>query len=203
MRDHLLDRIVETEYDESGRACRTKTHDTAGHIYTEELDYEPARGLLSVFRAYIGTGYTRYGTTFAYDNENRVTGVTYSIGSTGAGQSTVIYDALGRVSKRTVKPGSIAYDTTYSYRNGGYGTGSTTPLVGVMTQTGETMTYYYDDNGNITTANRGSHHTTYSYNTMNELVRVNDEDDPRGGTGGTTWVYTYDHGGNMSGLQPA
>ena len=34
MRDHLLDRIVETEYDESGRACRTKTHDTAGHIST-------------------------------------------------------------------------------------------------------------------------------------------------------------------------
>ena len=197
MRDHLLDRIVETEYDESGRACRTKTHDTAGHIYTGEVDYEPATGLLSVFRAYIGTGYTRYGTTFAYDSENRVTGVTYSIDSNGAGQTSVTYDALGRVSKRTVKPGSIAYETTYSYRTGGYGTGSTTPLVGVMTQTGETMTYYYDDNGNITTANRGGNNTTYVYNTINELVRVNDEDDPRGGIGGTTWVYTYDHGGNI------
>ena len=72
MRDHLLDRITETEYDESGRACRTKTHDTAGHIYTGEVDYEPATGLLSVFRAYIGTGYTRYGSTtasFVYNSD--------------------------------------------------------------------------------------------------------------------------------------
>ena len=36
-----------------------------------------------------------------------------------------------------------------------------------------------------------------TYDELGQLVRVNDPNDPTGGGNGTTWLYTYDRGGNM------
>ncbi len=36
-----------------------------------------------------------------------------------------------------------------------------------------------------------------TYDELGQLVRVNDPNDPTGGENGTTWLYTYDRGGNM------
>ena len=79
---------------------------------------------------------------------------------------------------------------------GGHGTNSTTGLVQTIAQGGVTLTYAYDDRGNITSVSDGTKTTSYGYDAIGQLVRVNDETDTTAGSTGTTWVFTYDLGGN-------
>ena len=62
----------------------------------------------------------------------------------------------------------------------------------------------YDSRGNITSETRNSVTTTYEYDKLGQLVRVNDPwdntiaietQDPQ--YNGTTWIYVYDRGGNI------
>ena len=63
----------------------------------------------------------------------------------------------------------------------------------------------YDNMGNITKVTRGTganaKQTSYVYDHMGQLIRVNDQTDPTantpGSTAGTTWIYEYDCGGNI------
>ena len=52
--------------------------------------------------------------------------------------------------------------------------------------------YTYDNVGNIVSAARGSQTTTYEYDSMGQLTRVNDPAE------NATWLYAYDCGGNMT-----
>ena len=142
----------------------------------------------------MGTGYTKFETTFGYDNENRP--VTLSYGDT-SNQTLLTYDGLGRVSNRTVKVGGHSYATAYGYVSGAYGTKSTTGLVASLTQSGENFTYTYDNVGNISSVTQNSKTTYYVYDNLGQLIRVNDQNDTTSGTTGTTWVYEYDRGGNI------
>ena len=65
---------------------------------------------------------------FAYDRDNRVTGITYD---GGAHKVDYTYDELGRVKIRTVECGEDTGKVTniYTYMPGGYGVNSSTPLV--------------------------------------------------------------------------
>ena len=89
-----------------------------------------------------------------------------------------------------------------------YGTNATTPLVASITQGSGTnafnLAYTYDSRGNITSETRNSVTTTYEYDKLGQLVRVNDPwdntiaietQDPQ--YNGTTWIYVYDRGGNI------
>ena len=107
------------------------------------------------------------------------------------------YDGLGRISRRTVNAGSTGVATTYGYLAGGHGTNSTTPLVQTITQSGTTLTYAYDDAGNITSVSVGSKTISYEYDLLGQLIRANDPYDTTAGTTGTTWKYAYDLGGNI------
>ena len=82
-----------------------------------------------------------------------------------------------------------------------YGTNATTPLVASITQGSGTnafnLAYTYDSRGNITSETRNSVTTTYEYDKLGQLVRVNDKNDTTGGSTGTTWIYAYDRGGNI------
>ncbi|MGN1021414.1 MAG: hypothetical protein ACI4O7_13705 [Aristaeellaceae bacterium] len=49
----------------------------------------------------------------------------------------------------------------------------------------------------VASVSDGTHTITYVYDLLGQLTRVNDPTDPVGGSGGSTWVYTYDLGGNM------
>ena len=49
----------------------------------------------------------------------------------------------------------------------------------------------------ITSETRNNVTTTYEYDAMGQLIRVNDPNDTTSGTTGTTWVYSYDRGGNI------
>ena len=103
------------------------------------------------------------------------------------------YDAIGRVSSRVAECGADAGKLTssYSYVDGGFGTNSTTPLVKKITQNGISFEYEYDSRGNIVSEKRGNLTTTYAYDALGQLIRVNDPHE------NATWVYSYDCGGNI------
>ena len=86
----------------------------------------------------------------------------------------------------------VKLTSTYEYVDGGYGTNSTIPLVKKIAQNGISFEYEYDTRGNITSEKRGSLTTTYQYDALGQLIRVNDPHE------NATWMYNYDRGGNIT-----
>ena len=60
-----------------------------------------------------------------------------------------------------------------------------------ITQNGISFEYEYDSRGNIVSEKRGNLTTTYAYDALRQLIRVNDPHE------NATWVYNYDRGGNI------
>ena len=197
VRDNLLNRTTQSEYDLANRPVRVKTSEDAKHVYTGQVAYDNVYGNLSEFTEKVGENRQEYGTKFGYDDENRPTSLTYSIGATTIGQSTTTIDKLNRTTFSTVKLGSKTFTSEYHFAAGGYGTGSVTNLVSSITQPGCNCGYGYDDNGNIASATLNGKWTGYTYDALGQLVQVNDHSDTRSGENGTTWKYTYDLGGNI------
>ena len=127
---------------------------------------------------------------YTYDNDNRVT----EIGFGGNDKVKYTYDNLGRVSGRIVENGTDAgkVEAAYTFVAGGHGDGSTTPLVEKIDQPQIPFEYTYDSRGNIKSEKRGNLTTSYEYDAIGQLVRVNDPHENK------TWVYEYDRGGNMT-----
>ena len=197
VRDNLLNRTTQSEYDMANRPVRVKTSEDAKHVYTGQVAYDNVYGNLSEFTEKVGENRQEYGTKFGYDDENRPTSLTYSVGATTIGQSTTTIDKLNRTTFSAVKLGSKTFTSEYHFAAGGYGTGSVTNLVSSITQPGCNCGYGYDDNGNIASATLNGKWTGYTYDALGQLVQVNDHSDTRSGENGTTWKYTYDLGGNI------
>ena len=197
VRDNLLNRTTQSEYDLANRPVRVKTSEDAKHVYTGQVAYDNVYGNLSEFTEKVGENRQEYGTKFGYDDENRPTSLTYSIGAATIGQSTTTIDKLNRTTFSAVKLGSKTFTSEYHFAAGGYGTGSVTNLVASITQPGCNCGYGYDDNGNIASATLNGKWTGYSYDALGQLVQVNDHSDTCSGASGTTWKYTYDLGGNI------
>ena len=197
VRDNLLNRTTQSEYDLANRPVRVKTAEVGQHVYTGQVAYDNVYGNLSEFAEKVGENRQEYGTKFGYDDENRPTLLTYSVGATTIGQSTTTIDKLNRTTFSAVKLGSKTFTSEYHFAAGGYGTGSVTNLVSSITQPGCNCGYGYDDNGNIASATLNGKWTGYTYDALGQLVQVNDHSDTRSGASGTTWKYTYDLGGNI------
>ena len=197
VRDNLLNRTTQSEYDLANRPVRVKTAEAGQHVYTGQVAYDNVYGNLSEFTEKVGENRQEYGTKFGYDDENRPTSLTYSVGATTIGQSTTTIDKLNRTTFSAVKLGSKTFTSEYHFAAGGYGTGSVTNLVSSITQPGCNCGYGYDDNGNIASATLNGKWTGYTYDALGQLVQVNDHSDTRSGENGTTWKYTYDLGGNI------
>ena len=197
VRDNLLNRTTQSEYDLANRPVRVKTAEAGQHVYTGQVAYDNVYGNLSEFTEKVGENRQEFGTKFGYDDENRPTSLTYSIGATAIGQSTTTIDKLNRTTFSAVKLGSKTFTSEYHFAAGGYGTGSVTNLVSSITQPGCNCGYGYDDNGNIASATLNGKWTGYTYDALGQLVQVNDHSDTRSGENGTTWKYTYDLGGNI------
>ena len=197
VRDNLLNRTTQSEYDLANRPVRVKTSEDAKHVYTGQVAYDNVYGNLSEFTEKVGENRQEYGTKFGYDDENRPTSLTYSIGATTIGQSTTTIDKLNRTTFSAVKLGSKTFTSEYHFAAGGYGTGSVTNLVSSITQPGCNCGYGYDDNGNIASATLNGKWTGYTYDALGQLIQVNDHSDTRSGKNGTTWKYAYDLGGNI------
>ena len=197
VRDNLLNRTTQSEYDLANRPVRVKTAEAGQHVYTGQVAYDNVYGNLSEFTEKVGENRQEFGTKFGYDDENRPTSLTYSIGATTIGQSTTTIDKLNRTTFSAVKLGSKTFTSEYHFAAGGYGTGSVTNLVASITQPGCNCGYGYDDNGNIASATLNGKWTGYTYDALGQLIQVNDHSDTRSGENGTTWKYTYDLGGNI------
>ena len=197
VRDNLLNRTTQSEYDLANRPVRVKTAEAGQHVYTGQVAYDNVYGNLSEFAEKVGENRQEYGTKFGYDDENRPTSLTYSVGATTIGQSTTTIDKLNRTTFSTVKLGSKTFTSEYHFAAGGYGTGSVTNLVSSITQPGCNCGYGYDDNGNIASATLNGKWKGYTYDALGQLIQVNDRSDTRSGENGTTWKYTYDLGGNI------
>ena len=139
-------------------------------------------------------------TEYAYDADNRVTQVKYD--GSDSTKVNYSYDKLNRITQRSVTNGA-AYATQYGYVQGAaaYGSNATTPLINAITQCSGAnalnFSYTYDSRGNITSETRNGVTTTYEYDALGQLVRVNDPNDKTVGNTGTTWIYAYDRGGNI------
>ena len=197
VRDNLLNRTTQSEYDLANRPVRVKTAEAGQHVYTGQVAYDNVYGNLSEFTEKVGENRQKFGTKFGYDDENRPMSLTYSIGATTIGQSTTTIDKLNRTTFSAVKLGSKTFTSEYHFAAGGYGTGSVTNLVSSITQPGCNCGYGYDDNGNIASATLNGKWTGYTYDALGQLIQVNDHSDTRSGENGTTWKYTYDLGGNI------
>lgn len=186
--------VTTSEHDAAGRPARiTRRHlDTGAHLYTSEVSYDEFNNL-KTFKEQVGSDRAAYTTTFTHNIENRPTLLNFG----SSRQVAYVYDGLGRISRRTVNAGGTGVATTYGYLSGGHGTNSTTPLVQTITQSGTTLTYAYDDAGNITSVSDGTKTISYEYDLLGQLTRVNDPYDTTAGTSGTTWKYAYDQGGNI------
>ena len=197
VRDNLLNRTTQSEYDLANRPVRVKTAEAGQNVYTGQVTYDNVYGNLSEFTEKVGENRQEYGTKFGYDDENRPTSLTYSVGAATIGQSTTTIDKLNRTTFSAVKLGSKTFTSEYHFAAGGYGTGSVTNLVASITQPGCNCGYGYDDNGNIASATLNGKWTGYTYDALGQLIQVNDHSDTRSGENGTTWKYTYDLGGNI------
>ena len=197
VRDNLLNRTTQSEYDLANRPVRVKTSEDTKHVYTGQVAYDNVYGNLSEFTEKVGENRQEYGTKFGYDDENRPTSLTYSASGKEIGQSTTTIDKLNRTTFSAVKLGSKTFTSEYHFAAGGYGTGSVTNLVSSITQPGCNCGYGYDDNGNIASATLNGKWTGYTYDELGQLIQVNDHSDTRSGENGTTWKYTYDLGGNI------
>ena len=197
VRDNLLNRTTQSEYDLANRPVRVKTSEDAKHVYTGQVAYDNVYGNLSEFTEKVGENRQEFGTKFGYDDENRPTSLTYSASGKEIGQSTTTIDKLNRTTFSEVKLGSKTFTSEYHFAAGGYGTGSVTNLVASITQPGCNCGYGYDDNGNIASATLNGKWTGYTYDALGQLIQVNDHSDTRSGGNGTTWKYTYDLGGNI------
>ncbi len=142
---------------------------------------------------------TAYKTRYVYDRDDRIAATLFGEDADTT-RTTLIYDSLGRIKTRKTYIGSCNSEESYTFAAGytGYSANATTDLVTGMSQTGMAQSYAYDVNGRIISWTCNNKACSYEYDAIGQLIRVNDEKDPRGGTDGTTWTYEYDNGGNIT-----
>ena len=178
-------------YDLTDRPTESEQRDGEGNLkYRTLISYDIKNRVKSFTEA---TATETQKTEYSYDADDRVTEVKYN----GSDSSKVnyTYDKLNRIISRTVTNGTT-YSTAYTYIPGSntYGANATTPLVATITQgsgaKAMNLAYTYDNRGNITSETRNGVITTYEYDALGQLTRVNDPNDPTGSTFGTTWIYS-------------
>ena len=188
--------LVSTEryyYDSANRATRIIRQDADGDSYECRWEYDHNNNVTNLVEIVNGQTHT---SAYTYDLEQRISqfvndGVT----------SGYTYDGFGRLSTQTNGTLNKAY-TFYnvqreevqedgSTRNVTYATSQIHTLTLDAANYDRTYTYTYDANGNILSVSDGTNTTSYVYDSLNQLVRENNQ------AAGKTWVYTYDNGGNI------
>ena len=206
-----------------GRAPRPiQKKDKDGKLITEngqpvyELDassnikYEPADD----------DGTDNITTKYEYDRDDRVTKITYDEKDEERSLQYT-YDNLGRMSQVMVQNGGAVYEidedektetdtsnytgevntVSYQYASGGRGENSASTRVTSVAHSGLNvqLDYAYDELGNIVSESCDLDGNTnqYRYDKLGQLIRASVRNDTTCGANGTTWVYTYDLGGNI------
>ncbi len=147
----------------------------------------------------------------SYDNQNRIdatlekiAGVTlkneylysktnyvYAVKLNGSQVLTYGRDSLTRPISRTLALTS-PFVTNYTYLKGSPGNGTT--LISSVKNGGETLSYTYDQFGNITSVSQnGAVVESYEYDGLNQLTKVTN--------GANVTEYAYDAGGNLTSVK--
>ena len=147
----------------------------------------------------------------SYDNQNRIdatlekiAGVTlkneylysktnyvYAVKLNGSQVLTYGRDSLTRPISRTLALTS-PFVTNYTYLKGSPGNGTT--LISSVKNGGETLSYTYDQFGNITSVSQnGAVIESYEYDSLNQLIKVTN--------GANVTEYAYDAGGNLTSVK--
>ena len=176
----LAGKTYNLEYDFLDRLMRVT--DESGQRYQYSYD---ANNNMTDIRVYSGEYVTR--TIYAYDKDSRETKTTI----TGGKERSVTYDSCGRVSKmewNTTAPLTVIYGYYSPEKQVG-----TLPRKLVMGS--RTISYAYDENGNITavtdTKDSKTVKESYKYDELNRLIRENSQIQNK------TLTYEYDLGGNL------
>ena len=159
-------------------------------------------------------------TKYAYDRDDRVTKITYDEKDEERSLK-YSYDGLGRVKQVMVQNGGAVYEIdddekteddtdeyvgdvhtiAYQYADGGQGANSKSTRVTRIVHGGlnAQLDYGYDAIGNIVSesCDLDGNANEYRYDKLGQLIRASVRNDTTCGMNGTTWVYSYDLGGNI------
>ena len=176
-------------FDLSGR---TVGYSEIGADFTHTVGYE-YDNINNLTQLVESIGDSEKTTSYAYDDDNRVTSVT-----TDGTTVEYSYDEFGRVSQQVTKNGDTVILTeyfTFTEPSDTATSGQVATYRTVSAGMDVTYSYTYDKNGNILTASNGTYLTTYTYDSANQLIR---EDNQRKGK---SYTWTYDNAGNILSLE--
>ena len=177
MVDHQRDVTTVYYYDLTGRLIRSVSDNGSEYRY----EYDLNNNLTKLHQSAGGNDWT---TEYTYDKDNRP--VTAKVNGKTITDS---YNATGTRASR-VYGFSTPYTVALTYLAGANGS-KTAMLQSYKNGSEDAYTYAYDDNSNVTSITKGSASASYTYDSLNQLTRVND-----GFTNKTT-TYTYDNAGNI------
>ena len=201
--DLVNGRIDKDQYDMTGRLVQSATLEkntgaagepTVANTHTVqslEIGYDNYNRVNRLVQSLEGSK-TKTGLVYGDASKAQRPGLSYGLTVDGKQRQSLAYDAMGRCTKEEVTlPGGQKRENCFTYGTLSHLT-DTDSLLSAMSNGIESWSYEYDNVGNITKITSGTKVITYQYDELNQLIRENN------GVLGTTVLYTYDAGGNMT-----
>ena len=201
--DLVNGRIDKDQYDMTGRLVQSATLEkntgaagepTVANTHTVqslEIGYDNYNRVNRLVQSLEGSK-TKTGLVYGDASKAQRPGLSYGLTVDGKQRQSLAYDAMARCTKETVTlPGGQTRENRFTYGTLRHLT-DTDSLLSAMSNGTESWSYECDNVGNITKLTSGTKVITYQYDELNQLIRENN------GVLGTTVLYTYDAGGNMT-----
>ena len=201
--DLINGRIDKDQYDMTGRLVQSATLEkntgaagepTVANTHTVqslEIGYDSYNRVNRLVQSLEGSK-TKTGLVYGDASKTQRPGLSYGLTVDGTQRQSLAYDAMARCTKETVTlPGGQKRENCFTYGTLRHLT-DTDSLLSAMSNGTESWSYEYDNVGNITKITSGTKVITYQYDELNQLIRENN------GVLGTTVLYTYDAGGNLT-----
>ena len=201
--DLVNGRIDKDQYDMTGRLVQSTTLEkntgaagepTVANTHTVqslEIGYDSYNRVNRLVHSLEGSK-TKTGLVYGDASKAQRPGLSYGLTVDGKQRQSLAYDAMARCTKETVTlPGGQTRENRFTYGTLRHLT-DTDSLLSAMSNGTDSWSYEYDNVGNITKLTSCTKVITYQYDELNQLIRENN------GVLGTTVLYTYDAGGNMT-----
>ena len=201
--DLVNGRIDKDQYDMTGRFVQSTTLEkntgaagepTVANTHTVqslEIGYDSYNRVNRLVQSLEGSK-IKTGLVYGDASKTQRPGLSYGLTVDGTQRQSLAYDAMARCTKETVTlPGGQTRENCFTYGTLRHLTDMDS-LLSAMSNGTESWSYEYDNVGNITKITSGTKVITYQYDELNQLIRENN------GVLGTTVLYTYDAGGNMT-----
>lgn len=201
--DLINGRIDKDQYDMTGRLVQSTTLEkntgasgepTVANTHTVqslEIGYDSYNRVNRLVQSLEGSK-TKTGLVYGDASKTQRPGLSYGLTVDGKQRQSLTYDAMGRCTKEEVTlPGGQKRENRFVYGTIDHLTDMDS-LLSAMSNGTESWSYEYDNVGSITKITSGTKVITYQYDELNQLIRENN------GVLGTTVLYTYDAGGNLT-----